>query len=40
LLKKAEREPENSVLLSASVDLWMDIAERAVRYLGCEIHYC
>lgn len=39
LLKKAERVPENGVLLSASVDLWTDIAQRAVRYIGCEIHW-
>jgi anti-repressor protein len=39
LLKNAERIPEDGVLLSASVDLWTDIAKRAVQYIGCEIHW-
>lgn len=39
LLKMADREPEDSNVLSASVDLWTQIAIRAVEYIACEIHW-
>jgi phage anti-repressor protein len=38
LLKDCDRAPLDEALLSASVTLWGDIAERAARYLGLELH--
>lgn len=38
LLKDADRVPLDETMLSASVTLWGDIAERAARYLGLQLH--